>query len=89
MEKTCNNPNGCSFKCLSTLNYGCSYVGYCDYQAPRDSRNISLHSYPEVECKFPPLIAIMKICNSNTPCGYCENGVCGYQKECPWQLEVK
>ena len=39
--KTCNGWLNCAFKMLttgSTIGFECKYEGYCDYQAPRDSR---------------------------------------------------
>jgi hypothetical protein len=44
MEKTCNGGNlSCSFKCYAGSFMSCQYSGYCDYQAPKDSRNHCLH----------------------------------------------
>jgi hypothetical protein len=34
---TCNG-GYCSFKFQSGSTMGCKYVGYCDYQCPKDSR---------------------------------------------------
>ena len=49
MEKTCSN-GYCIFKTLGNkemnLSYGCSYVGYCDYQRPRDSRMQPFYQLP-------------------------------------------
>jgi len=39
--KTCNNKGDCEYKALGESK--CTYEGYCDYQAPKDSRFISLH----------------------------------------------
>lgn len=42
METTCNNPNFCQYKVMGPVGFECQYQGYCDYKAPRDSRNIGL-----------------------------------------------
>lgn len=36
--KTCNGEIYCEYKTLGGIFSGCNYEGYCDYQAPRDSR---------------------------------------------------
>lgn len=39
MERTCNFNGYCTYRVLGSTCYGCVYSGYCDYQAPRDSRD--------------------------------------------------
>lgn len=41
--KTCNTYVNCAFKATMSASVGfeCRYAGYCDYQAPRDSRQQS------------------------------------------------
>lgn len=39
MGKTCNGDCYCEHKCLGPVRWVCNYNGYCDFQAPRDSRN--------------------------------------------------
>jgi len=38
MEKICTTEHPCPHRTLGTTCYGCNYVGYCDFQLPRDSR---------------------------------------------------
>jgi hypothetical protein len=45
VSKTCNTQNYCSYKYLGTCGNGCNYYGYCDYQTPRDSRNVYQFNY--------------------------------------------
>lgn len=44
MNKACNGLCNCPYKTISSssIRFMCSFYGYCDYQAPRDSRNIKL-----------------------------------------------
>jgi len=37
MNKTCNGIGMCQYKTVGGSMPHCSYAGYCDYQAPRDS----------------------------------------------------
>jgi hypothetical protein len=51
--KTCNNGGYCSFKTFGGSLCGCNYDGYCDYQAPRDSRPLvipPLETPPYQQC---------------------------------------
>lgn len=48
--KTCNGGCYCQYKVLGGTFLGCNYSGYCDFQAPRDSRNKELYS--EKQKKF-------------------------------------
>ena len=43
MDKTCSNGE-CRYRYMSSgaIGYGCSYMGYCDFQRPLDSRGINL-----------------------------------------------
>ena len=36
--KNCNNQGFCGYRCFNGTLCECSYDGYCDFQAPRDSR---------------------------------------------------
>ena len=36
-DKRCNGTCDCEYKTFGTW-FGCRYHGYCDFQAPRDSR---------------------------------------------------
>ena len=38
-NKTCNSDCSCKYKICDLAN-GCSYSGFCDFQAPRDSRKV-------------------------------------------------
>jgi len=42
MNKTCNINGYCEHRAQGQLGWVCKYAGYCDFQAPRDSRIISL-----------------------------------------------
>lgn len=37
VERSCAGPTTCSYRFLRGTGVGCSYGGYCDHQAPRDS----------------------------------------------------
>ena len=39
--KTCNNPGYCKNKKVGGTSLLCTYVDYCDFQAPRDSRMVN------------------------------------------------
>ena len=38
MDKMCNGNVCCQYRVLGSNGFYCSYNGYCDYQAPKDSR---------------------------------------------------
>jgi len=40
-DKRCNGTCDCEYKTFGTW-FGCRYHGYCDFQAPRDSRQLGL-----------------------------------------------
>jgi hypothetical protein len=42
-DKTCNG-GFCIYKQLGTSMATCGYWGYCDYQCPKDSRNLGFAS---------------------------------------------
>ena len=42
--KNCNYGGSCSYKMFGGSCLSCGYTGYCDYQAPKDSR-YGLSSY--------------------------------------------
>lgn len=56
--KTCNGQCYCQYKCLSTTDFGCNYSGYCDFQAPRDSRDQILD------------LRYRCTCGTSTPCKF-------------------
>lgn len=39
MDKSCGHEKSCNYQYLGSLGFMCAFSGYCDYQAPRDSRN--------------------------------------------------
>jgi len=38
MDKTCSSESNCTYRFLGEMGFGCNYIGYCDYQRPRDGR---------------------------------------------------
>jgi hypothetical protein len=51
MDKSCTN-GYCSYRYMGggTTGWGCSYIGYCDFQRPRDSRPLCIPN-SETEAK--------------------------------------
>lgn len=41
--------NNCQHKVMACLGIECNYIGYCDFERPRDSRNITLQDSAEKE----------------------------------------
>jgi hypothetical protein len=48
--KTCNG-GYCAFKTVGGCLPECKYAGYCDYQCPKDSRNIFITGQTSVDIK--------------------------------------
>ena len=40
-NKACSQGSPCPYRCQNSgsIGWGCNYLGYCDFQLPRDSRN--------------------------------------------------
>jgi hypothetical protein len=51
VNKHCNNNGSCNYKSFSNFGWLCGYTGYCDYQAPRDSRLSGVYKSNEGEKK--------------------------------------
>jgi len=47
MEKTCNFDCYCKYRVLGGSLVECNFNGYCDFQAPRDSRGKSIENYKD------------------------------------------
>jgi hypothetical protein len=56
-NKCCNNNGMCNYKTFG-VSFGCAYSGYCDYQAPRDSRGWSAF----VPDAFAPFVTVDDLC---------------------------
>jgi hypothetical protein len=49
--KTCNGDCYCQYKTIGGTFFGCQYSGYCDFQAPRDSRSkVAVELEAEQKC---------------------------------------
>ena len=59
--KTCNCEGCCSYKIFGGSLCECSYMGYCDYQAPKDSRPLQPLS-PLPLPDYPPLTPYAPTC---------------------------
>jgi hypothetical protein len=53
-EVSCNISGFCSYRLLGSCGFACSYSGYCDFQAPRNSINTNFIPIHTVEEHFKP-----------------------------------
>jgi hypothetical protein len=60
--KTCNGDCYCQYKTIGGTFFGCQYSGYCDFQAPRDSRTIKVDAIGK-ECS-----QMKCTCGQTIPC---------------------
>ena len=64
-NKSCNGNCDCKYKLLG-IYPECSYSGFCDFQAPRDSRGLELCTIKYCEC------GMYNACTTNgTHCAKC------------------
>jgi hypothetical protein len=53
MDKICTYSNlTCPFATLSSATIKCNYQNYCDYQLPRDSRNLNYTTNFDIQKHF-------------------------------------
>lgn len=61
-ERTCSSGHPCAHRCLGSgsVGYICNYIGYCDFQLPRDSRPMKpllpAQENPWKECTCKPML---------------------------------
>ena len=58
-NQSCNGDCYCQYKIFGGTLFGCAFKGYCDFQAPRDSRVVEQYPFPctcgqTIPCKQHP-----------------------------------